>query len=366
VPELFDLQDYVDHLRKRWTIAAIAVVVAALLAGGITLLLPKRYRATAKIVIEPPAGSDMRAAMSVSPIYLESLKTYEHFATSDKVFSQAVDHFELRKKVPGRSLESWKSRVLRVNIPRNTKILEISATLEDPKQAHALALYLAEETIKLNRNISREGDRELTDDALAQLEPAKRARDEAEAEWSRLMTAEPVETIKGEIEALELRQFRAERELLEADTRIAEYAGRDKAAGSAAEDNRARAAFLRERVKTLEQELGAKRALLARRTARREELETQRKSAQAAYEATLTRVRDIRSAVGYRGERLNLVDPGVVPENPSSPRMVLNVGAAVLVALLASLFFLSFEFAYGSRRRSAPPVTLRHAGTAYD
>lgn len=357
MPESFDLDDYIDHLRRRWSVVAIAFVVAAVLACAITLLFPKRYTATSKIIIEPPAGSDMRAAMSVSPIYLESLKTYEHFATSDNLFSKAVDHFRLREKAPGRSLESWKSGVLKVNIPRNTKILGISATLEDPKQAHALALYLAEETIKLNRKISREGDRELTDDAVEQLGPAKRARDEAEAEWSRLMASEPAETVKGEIETLELRQFRAERELLETETRAAE---------SATEDKRARAAFLRERVKTLEQELAAKRALLARRVARREELETQRRSAEAAYEATLTRARDIRSAVGYRGERLNLVDPGVVPEHPSSPRMVLNVGAAVLVALIASLFFLSFEFTYGGRRRSAAPAPLRHAGTGYD
>ena len=368
VAEPFDLQDYIDHLRRRWRVVAIAFLVAGVLSAGVTLLLPKRYTASAKIVIEPPAGSDMRAAMAVSPIYLESLTTYEHFATSGKLFSRAVDHFRLREKAPGRSLEAWKSQVLKVTIPRNTKILEISATLEDPKQAHALALYLAQETINLNRDISREGDRELTEDAVEQLEPIKRARDDVEAEWSRLMAAEPVETVRAEIETLELRQFRAERELLEADTSVAETTGREQAAGSAAENQRARsrAAFLQARVKTLEQELAAKRALLARRTAQKEELESRRKSAQAAFETTLARVRDIRAAVGYRGERLKLVDPGVVPENPSSPRMLLNVGAALLVALVASLFYLSLEFAYGRRWKSATPASVRHAGTGYD
>ena len=356
MPESFDLQDYIDHLRRRWRLAAIASLTAVLLSAGITLLFPKHYTATAKIIIEPPAGSDMRAAMSVSPIYLESLKTYEYFATSDKLFSQAVDHFRLREKAPGRSLESWKRRVLKTAIPRNTKILEISATIEDPKLAQALAQYLAQETISLNRTISREGDRELTEDAVQQLEPIKRARDQAEAEWSRYIAAEPIEMVKGEIDTLEMRQFRAERESLEADIRIV---------GSADRDQTSRAEFLRARVKTLEQELAAKRALLARRTARREQLETERRSAQAAYEATLTRLRDIRSAVGYRGERLKLVDPGVIPENPSSPRTVLNIGAAMLVALVASLFYISVEFAYAARRQSAP-VSMRHAGTGYD
>ena len=353
VPESFDLHDYIDHLRSRWRVAAIACVTAGAIAAAITLASPKLYTATAKIVIEPPAGSDMRAAMAVSPIYLESLKTYEHFAASDKLFSQALDHFRLREHAPGRSLEAWKSRVLKVAIPRNTKILEISATLEDPKRAHSLALYVAEETIKLNRAVASEGDRELTADAAEQLEPVKRARDEIEAEWSRLTAAEPIETLKGEIEMLELRQSRTERELLEADTRGAEYTGRENARE-----------FLQKQVKRLEQELAAKRTLLAQRTARREQLDTRRKSAQAAYEATLARARDIRSTAGYRGERLKLIDPGIVPEKHSSPKIVLNVGAAVLFAFVVSLFYVSFGFAYGQRRSVSLP--LRRASTGHD
>src|SRR5688500_6310669 len=126
VPESFDLQDYIDHVRARWRFLSIACVAAAVLTAGITLFLPKQYTATTKLIIEPPAGSDQRASMAVSPICLESLRTYEHFATSDSLFSQAIDHFQLRRQAPRRSLESWKSRVLKVTIPRNTKILEIS------------------------------------------------------------------------------------------------------------------------------------------------------------------------------------------------------------------------------------------------
>jgi len=61
-----------------------------------------------------------------------------------------------------------KKSVLRADMPRNTKVLEIHATLSDPKAAHALALYIAEETVKLNETISREGDRELSAEAEKQ------------------------------------------------------------------------------------------------------------------------------------------------------------------------------------------------------
>ena len=52
------------------------------LSLGVSLLLPKRYTATASIVIEPPGGSDVRLSTAVSPVYLESLKTYERFSAT--------------------------------------------------------------------------------------------------------------------------------------------------------------------------------------------------------------------------------------------------------------------------------------------
>src|SRR5215468_6558549 len=94
--EPFDAFRYIGYLRARLSWIASSVGVAGLLAIIVSLILPKQYTATARLVIEPPAGTDLRAAMAVSPIYLESLKTYEHFASSDSLFQKAVDHFGLR------------------------------------------------------------------------------------------------------------------------------------------------------------------------------------------------------------------------------------------------------------------------------
>jgi uncharacterized protein involved in exopolysaccharide biosynthesis len=50
-----------------------------------------------------------------------------------------------------------------------------------------------------------------------------------------------------------------------------------------------------------------------------------------------------------RGERLRLIDPGIVPQRPSSPNIGLNVIAALLVALTASLVWLSLRYAWRGR-----------------
>src|SRR6266849_8252806 len=152
-----------DHVRARWRIVAGACAVAVSLTLGVSLILTKEYTAVSRIVIDPPAGSDPRASMAVSPIYLESLRSYELFAASDDLFLKAVQRFGLRGD--SAPIDKLKKSVLKADIPRNTRILEIRATLPNPKTAHALALYVAEETVKLNQAVSREGDQELTVEA---------------------------------------------------------------------------------------------------------------------------------------------------------------------------------------------------------
>src|SRR5215469_1790516 len=149
-PEVFR---YIRYLRLRWRFVAASCAAATILAGTASLLLPRQYTAAARIVIEPPAGADPRSAMAVSPIYLESLKTYEQFASSDSLFQKSAARFQLQTLMGPRPIESLKRSVLKVGIVRNTRILEIAATLPDPREAQALAQYVAEQTVAQNRSL---------------------------------------------------------------------------------------------------------------------------------------------------------------------------------------------------------------------
>lgn len=179
----FEMIRYLDHLRRRWRLVALAcgaAVALALLAG---LLIPNRYTATARILIEAPAGSDLHTAVALSPIYLESLKTYELVAASDRLFLDAIEHFKLPRKMP---IDDLKRSVLKVTIPHNTKLLEISATLRDPRLAQALALYIADQTVNLTRDVSRQGDRDLIADSQKQLDEARARMEESERAWAKV------------------------------------------------------------------------------------------------------------------------------------------------------------------------------------
>jgi uncharacterized protein involved in exopolysaccharide biosynthesis len=265
---------YLDHLRRRWPVIALAVGVAVVLALVAGLITPAQYTATARILIESPAAGDLRASMAVSPVYLESLKSYAILASGDRLFADAIDHLHLQRS---RSIEQMKNSVLKVTIPRSTKVLEVAATLPDPRQAQALAHYIAERTVALARDLALEADRDALTDAQKQQDDAR------------------------------------------AQLKQSEAAQVNSAAGSA---NAIRS--------------------------------TKTESLQLAIEAAQMHLQEVRSTAGYRAERLKIFDPGVVPERPSSPNIPLLLLAAVLVALTASLVYVTFEFNYRLEKSAAP------------
>lgn len=343
----------IDRLRARWRVVAVACAVSVLLTLAVSLLLPKRYTAVSRIVIEPPAGSDPRASTAVSPIYLESLRSYELFASSDDLFLRAVEHFKLRRD--SEPIDKLKKSVLKADMPRNTKILEIHATLPDAAAAHALALYIAEETVKLNRTVSREGDQELASEAEKQAaEIAARLR-ESEREWARASTEEPVEALRAELESDEELRATLQRELAESEVWMSEGS---REAGAA----RARAEGYRRQLESLRRAMAAKQKLLGARAARMAHLAAERTAAQAASKSAEARLQDARAGLGFRGERLRIIDPGIVPERPSSPNIPLNLGVALFGAAAISALYLTLELSYMAERADSARRAIRVAG----
>ncbi len=340
--ESFDAYQYVHFLRRRSRFILIVCASAGVLALIVSLLLPKQYTAIATIFIDPPAGNDPRSSITVSPVYLESLRTYELFASSDTLFQRALDKFHLRDPYPSSALESLKRRVLKVTKVRDTKVLQIAATLPDPKQAQALAQFLADETVSLNRDANRDNDRDLVEDAQKQLEDAQKRLEHEQAAWREFNVKEPLEVLRGEVESLNTLRERVRRDLFDSRAELAEFAGH---AGEArAPGVRARVESLEKQDGDLKRQIDAKAALLAQRENRTDELRQKLRTAQVGWEAASGRLRELHAAAGLRGERLRVVDPGVIPERPSSPNVGLNVLLAAAVALIGCLTYLTLTF----------------------
>jgi uncharacterized protein involved in exopolysaccharide biosynthesis len=372
--EEFDAFQFISHLRSRWKTLIVACGVATALALTVSWLLPNRYTATASILIEPPAGNDPRAATAVSPVYLESLKTYEHFASSDTLFRLALQHLKLRSIYDREPMESLKKRVLHISKPRDTKILEISVTWRDPVQAQALAEYIAQQTVGLNKALDERSQHDLTAQAGLFLDAAAARVDKAEKARQQFVAENPISGLEDEITGALKLKAQIQSDLSYAKSELAGYQAQEKARLADPESSsststlsegivssRAHIDFLEQEQKDVDQQIAKNSALLEKRKQQRDLLDTELHAARAQYEMASTKNSDIVSSAAFRGERLEIVDPGVTPQRPSSPNVPLNLAIGLLASVLGWLLYASMSYSYSrlSAYRRSPEYLSR-------
>jgi uncharacterized protein involved in exopolysaccharide biosynthesis len=288
---------------------------------------------------------DPRSATALSPVYLESLKTYENLVSSDSLFQQAVEHLGIRGRYSMSSIEALKRSILRVSKRVNTRVIEIGVTLDNPKDAQQLASYIAHQAAALNRSID---DRSASDTSAAAQSALKRAderlRDQRKASEAFLSAGAGLEV---ELSNLAELKYAADRDRGEIQADLAESgtSGRDPAA------SRARAAELERQSHELQKKIEATAERLEQFRQRRDDLDADTKAARTDYEAAKVKLDDLRSAAGFRGERLELLDPGIVPQRPSFPNTPLNLFVALLLSLAASVGYLALCFGFERAQR---------------
>ena len=354
----FDAVDFAIYLRARWRLVAICCASALVLAGITGAMLPKRYTATATLIIDPSAGMDPRAAQAVSPVYLESLKTYESFATSDTLFSRALEELDLRKKYPGRSVESLKRQVLSVSKPATTRIIEISATLNDPMAAKHLAQFISEQTVALNRSLEQHSGDDAVKEAGAVVERAEARLQNAIKASAAANSDQPIEALSTDLKSTSELKYSVQGDLTRSRTELADLISQqptfkagdeEKADWNAREITamRARIKELEEQEKALETAVAEKAVRLERTKPGRDSLDAEQRLATADLESARARLGEIRASSVSRGERLEVLDPGIVPEKPSFPNVPLILLVALAVSLPASILYLAIAFGYG-------------------
>jgi polysaccharide biosynthesis transport protein len=179
---------------------------------------------------------------------------------------------------------------------------------------------------------------------------------DTDARWARAAAAEPLLGLEAAVEqAAELRS-KIDEQAQSVELEIADLTERAKTAADEGQwrkqesNARARLAQMRKQIQDLERQGAEREKLLATRQAHRDQLDAERKAGQAALAAMETRLRDARGETGFRGERLKIIDPGIVPERPSSPNLPLNVAAALLAGLVLPILYLTLEMSFQERR----------------
>ncbi len=352
------LAELVGYAWSNRLIPAIACAVAVSAAGLISLALPKRYTATATILIEPPGGNDPRAATAVSTVYLESLKTYEHLVASDSLFATALDATDLRQKLDGDdSIDRLKKRILKVSKPVNTSLIEVAVTLPSPDDAQRFAQTLAEGAVRLNSSLDRQSEDEILLQPLQIYEEARTRRQAAEAAQAAFLAKTPVLSLDTEVRnAIDLRD-EVNLDLARARTSLAAYTGQLALPPTAKPGDDPNAwtevqiAATNARIQALETQeskltgfLDANLPQIEKLKREEEAIEAELRAARDDEEKAAIRLDDLRSSTAVRRVRITVLDPGIVPQEPSYPNLPLNLVAAALLALVGSLALIGLRF----------------------
>jgi uncharacterized protein involved in exopolysaccharide biosynthesis len=215
--------------------------------------------------------------------------------------------------------------------------------------------------VELSRSGAKEADESLIEDAAKAVETMKVRLNEAEAAWQKAAGAHSAEALRSEVSDDGYLKSRVEEQLLEEQ---ADLAGSNAPAPRDSGASRARVELLERRIGELARTIDEKSAALAQQSAREQDLQAVLTSARASYEAYAQRLSDLRVSRGSRTEFLRLVDPGIIPQRPSSPNVPLILIGAESLALFGSLLYLTLSFSLTrGRRRYDPPLRIAsHAG----
>ena len=359
------------YIASRWRFVIAAIAAAGVLSFIVSEFLPRRYTATATVIIDPPGTNDPRAAMVVNPTYLDSLRTFERYFTSDTLFQQAAQRFHLDGGKAG--ISALRNSVLKVSVEHETRVLEVSATLPDPKDALALVQYITQQSIAASRDEAQAADQDTVKNVTADYDHARERFEKARTEWEEAARQGTPETLQGDVTAginllSEVSRLRvqAEAESAEWQTRAREGDAQDRQSSTVlANAASARATQYSKREHELADEIATKRKLLADLIERHAVASGEFDAARKAYEAALSRMREFSALNGLRSEHMRVIDPGVEPRQPSSPKVLLNTIAASFLAACFALAWLNFAAGIPRQRPAVvrPPATLHEERT---
>jgi hypothetical protein len=203
--------------------------------------------------------------------------------------------------------------------------------------------------VELSRSGGKEADEARIEDAAKAAEIEKAHLNDAESAWQKVAGTQSTEALRMEVSDDSDLKARLEEQLL------------DEQSGASP----ARAEGLKRRMDELTLAMHQKSTALAQQSAREEDLQAVLSAARASYQASVQRLAELRGSQGARSEWLRLVDPGIVPQRPSSPNIPLILMGALLLALFGSLLYLTISFSL-TRGRQRYDLPLRFASHGDD
>src|SRR2546422_520052 len=293
--------------RKRRNLILLSTATAALGAFVFSFVLPKTFSATATLLISesPVAGADTRM---FNFVYYDLLRSYETFGTNDYLIQKSIENFGLQNPPYKLSVDKFKrQRFLQVQLPKNTRLLNVSVEFPDARLASDIANFFATNIISLDE----EANARLNSDSAY-----PEARNTSTGDKAKFPPNTPIKE-----EGADLLHQQIQGQLLEADSEILGI--------------KAEIQMLQKKFESIKQKLAL---LLPEKIAKEntfDRLSLQAKLASDTYVSFNKKYQEAALNVGAT-TYLKLIAPALPPDRPIKPRIPLNVVLGACFGFLGS------------------------------
>jgi capsular exopolysaccharide synthesis family protein len=150
---LVTLREYVDVARDRWRFVLAGLLLGLLVAGVVTVLVPREYSASVTLIVSSTAASDDPGAIAEGEaLSAQRVRTYVELMRSRRLAADVVQALDL-----GVAPEELASRITATSAPE-TVLLTAQVTGETPERAIEIANVVAAQFIKNVAEIEQPAD----------------------------------------------------------------------------------------------------------------------------------------------------------------------------------------------------------------
>src|SRR5215208_3355503 len=134
-------REFFDILRRRWLSIVIITLLTLASVSAATLMTPKAYTATTRLLFAV-AGDSLSSLAQGSSFVEKQMASYAEVATSPRVLDQVVDQLGLD------TTAAELADSIEATVPVDTVIIEVAVTDPDPRQAARIANAVGTELAK--------------------------------------------------------------------------------------------------------------------------------------------------------------------------------------------------------------------------
>ncbi len=383
-------------LRRRGRLIVFGTLACSLAAGVFSLLQSKIFEATTYLLVSESKLADL-TSRNAAYVYYDLLRSYETFINNDYLIQKTVEHFQLQQPPYELTPDRFKRRrILQVELPKNTRLLQVSVEFPEPQLAADIANYFASNAVAFNEEMNTRDAQRTRESLKQQLDQALQGMEKSRQMLLEFSKTSGLEELRESVWNLLEEKSQAETQLTQLNTDLSRVSARRRGLGeelqkqapkielkrSVAEDpilkeslsagNLEKSAVpptalvkeesvnpvyqqvqsllvetdvellgLKAAAQTVEKAAEARRqklAVLLREKALKEStqdrLTQEYKLASDSYETLSKQYQDAWMNVSARSTDLKVIAPAVVPERPVSPRLWLNIVIASALGLV--------------------------------